>query len=303
MLEPHVVVHDRGPRRGEKTHLRRELTALLAAAQEFVGERAIEKHDRFTERQTVLRAAQAERIDTGTPRDIGRRAIEGRDCIGKARAVKLDFHSACVRHFAECTELFRRVDGAELRRLRERQRARARAVLIVRRRCECRNGVGDELRVRRLCRQQLGAAAEKLRRAALIDVDMRIRVANDCVGTVTNRREPERVRGRAVEHEKHIAIGVERGADRVGRGACPVVVAVTGCVAAIRFDERSERFRTNASVVVARELRRLRVRRHRRSAIQSRTELSAAGSAAGLVPPACAISARPPPLPPTCCAT
>ena len=33
------------------------------------------------------------------------------------------------------------------------------------------------------------------------------------------------------------------------------------------------------------------------------TDSSAAGSLAGSVPPACAMSGRPPPLPPTCCAT
>ena len=128
MLEPDAIVHDRRPRRREKTHLRRELAALFAAAQKFVAERAIEKYDRFTERQAVLRAAQAEHVNAGTPRDVGRRAVERRHGIGEACAVKLDFHSACVRHFAECTKLFRRVHSAELGRLRERQRARSRSV-------------------------------------------------------------------------------------------------------------------------------------------------------------------------------
>src|SRR5947208_5031133 len=59
LLEPHAVVHDRRPRRGEKTHLRRELTALPATAQKLLTECAIEKYDRFAERQTVLRPAQA----------------------------------------------------------------------------------------------------------------------------------------------------------------------------------------------------------------------------------------------------
>src|SRR5262252_9553329 len=40
-----------------------------------------------------------------------------------------------------------------------------------------------------------------------------------------------------------------------------------------------------------------------RSATHERTDWSAAGSASGLVPPAWAISGRPPPLPPTCAAT
>src|SRR6185312_9364867 len=40
-----------------------------------------------------------------------------------------------------------------------------------------------------------------------------------------------------------------------------------------------------------------------RSATQPRTDSSAFGSAEALVPPACAMSGRPPPLPPTCEAT
>src|SRR5690606_6165327 len=44
-------------------------------------------------------------------------------------------------------------------------------------------------------------------------------------------------------------------------------------------------------------------RLQRRSRTQSGTPASAAGSRAGSLPPAWAISGRPPPFPPTCCAT
>ena len=40
-----------------------------------------------------------------------------------------------------------------------------------------------------------------------------------------------------------------------------------------------------------------------RPSTQDFTDSSALGRPAGLVPPACAMSGRPPPLPPTCCAT
>src|SRR5688572_32272276 len=42
---------------------------------------------------------------------------------------------------------------------------------------------------------------------------------------------------------------------------------------------------------------------HTRCSTHDLTDCSATGSFAGSVPPACAISGRPPPLPPTCCAT
>src|SRR5947208_9686635 len=98
VLEPDAIAHDRRPWRREKTHLRRELAALLATAQELVRERAIEKYDRFTERQTILGAAQAKHIDAGAPREVGRCAVERRHRIGKACAVELDLHSARVRY-------------------------------------------------------------------------------------------------------------------------------------------------------------------------------------------------------------
>src|SRR6266850_2104153 len=43
--------------------------------------------------------------------------------------------------------------------------------------------------------------------------------------------------------------------------------------------------------------------RHTRCSTQDFTDCSALGNPAGSVPPACAMSGRPPPLPPTCCAT
>src|SRR5688572_8143973 len=42
---------------------------------------------------------------------------------------------------------------------------------------------------------------------------------------------------------------------------------------------------------------------YNRCSTQERTDASASESLAGLVPPACAMSGRPPPFPPTCCAT
>src|SRR6185503_16677261 len=42
---------------------------------------------------------------------------------------------------------------------------------------------------------------------------------------------------------------------------------------------------------------------HSRCSTQLRTDASALGRPDGSVPPACAMSARPPPFPPTCCAT
>src|SRR6185437_7830697 len=210
------------------------------------------------------------------------------------------------------------------------------------------------------------------------------------VGVAADRGERKRVGGRAVEDKVHVAVGVERAPDRVGRGTRPVVGAIPGRVAGVRRFERAPGFRTDTRIVVARELRRVwpphacgcrrcaapggggirgsgrpfaahgpptlaavaaalppvgagfaprggpsplmvpprlrlsplrcprwgrdsrlgvalrrswRACGHNRCSTKPRTDCSASGNAAGFEPPACAMSARPPPLPPTCFAT
>ena len=65
-------------------------------------------------------------VDAGAPRDVGGRAAERRHGVGEARAVEVHLHAARVRDVARAPHLGRRVDGAELGRLRQRQRARPR---------------------------------------------------------------------------------------------------------------------------------------------------------------------------------
>ena len=174
------------------------------------------------------------------------------------------------------------------------------------------DGVGRELRVRRIDRQQLRAAAHELGRAAFVDVDVRHRVADDRVGVAADRGERERIGRGAVEHEEDVALGLEhaprsrrsrRASSRrrrsPARGRCSPL-------------ERAPCLGTDARVVVARELRAATLRRvsrrcvaamrfasraarrsrtlDRRSPTQRATDCSACGSAAGFVPPACAMS-------------
>src|SRR6185437_10130617 len=77
------------------------------------------------------------------------------------------------------------------------------------------------------------------------------------VGVAADRGERKRVGGRAVEDKVHVAVGVERAPDRVGRGTRPVVGAIPGRVAGVRRFERAPGFRTDTRIVVARELRRV----------------------------------------------
>src|SRR4029079_18017873 len=143
-----------------------------------------------------------------------------------------------------------------------------------------------------------------------VDIHVRQRMAHDRVGVAAQGRERERIRRGAVEHEEDVTIGFERALDGVDRGACPVVGTIAPCVPAIGRFQRTPRLGADCGVVVAAALGRKGLWRrhfaagtHSRSPTQSLTDCSALGNAAGFDPPACAMSARPPPLPPTCCAT
>jgi hypothetical protein len=120
-----------------------------------------------------------------------------------------------------------------------------------------------ELGVRRIGRQQLGAAAEELGRAAFVDIDVRDRMAHDRVHAATNGGERQRVGGRAVENEMDSAIGLEHPPDRLHGRRRPVVVAIPVRMAAIGVDDGRQRLGTDAGIVVAGELQR-RGRNHSR---------------------------------------
>jgi hypothetical protein len=100
-------------------------------------------------------------------------------------------------------------------------------------------------------RDDLGAAGEKLGRAAFVHLKMCGLVAENPLIAAAQGGECERIGGGAVEDEKHLALSLEHGLHlRAGLGG-PGVVAVTGGAAGIGGGEGGEGFRAQAGGVVA----------------------------------------------------
>src|SRR6185295_18325581 len=103
------------------------------------------------------------------------RGIQARERIGKARAVEMHGKAARVRDLGETADLVRTIDGAGLGRLRERQHRwadvmRAAPLPLIERGLQRlrRDLAGDAGKP-----DQLDAAAEKFRRTAFVDGDVR----------------------------------------------------------------------------------------------------------------------------------
>src|SRR3954466_10685560 len=93
VTEPCARLEHAHPWCSEETHFGRELASLLAAKIKFVRQRVIEKHDGFTERQSVFTSAETEDIDAGLPRDFLWFDVERRDSVCETRAVHVQFET------------------------------------------------------------------------------------------------------------------------------------------------------------------------------------------------------------------
>jgi hypothetical protein len=216
---------------------------------------AIEKHDRLAERKAVLRTAERQHVHAGAPRDVGRRAIERSDCIGKPCAIDVHRHTVLVRAFGQVPHFQWRIKRPELGRLRQREHMRPRRVHVMRRHCQLVDRLRRQFGQRRIRGEELGASAEESRRAAFVDVDVRHCMADDRVRIAAHRREAERISGRAGEHEKDFAVGFEEITDRGRCSRGPVVATVGRCVTRIGRGQRSPGLGADAGPVVAGELR------------------------------------------------
>jgi hypothetical protein len=87
VAQPDVGVEHRDQLRGEKAALGLEMPRALAPHLAGFGEVGAEEHQRFGTHAAILDEAEAQRIDPGAPRDIGRVAPMMHDRIGEARAV------------------------------------------------------------------------------------------------------------------------------------------------------------------------------------------------------------------------
>ena len=97
------------------------MAAALAAELELA-RRRIEEHHHLRGHRAVLGGAEAQHVDAGLPRQLGRRAADEGQRIGEARAVHMQLEPVAVRRRGDRGDLVGRVDGAALRRLRDADR-------------------------------------------------------------------------------------------------------------------------------------------------------------------------------------
>jgi hypothetical protein len=214
VTQPGAVGEHGGPLRGGETHLRGELAGLFHAVVEFAGEVAVEEDDGLGGEEAVFGAAEGEHVDTGAPGEIGGRAVaaglEGGAGVGETGAVEVDGNRVGVREVGERAEFGRRVDRAELGRLRERQRPELREVHAV-------SAMEDRVRGRR------AGASRPARRSgsSLLPPVKNSGAPHSSVSTCANswqrmrvmplaeRGQREGVGGGAVENEEDVARGLE----------------------------------------------------------------------------------------------
>src|SRR5688572_2675019 len=103
--KPRAVLQHSNPRRGEKTHFRRELPGLFAATIKVLGEFAIEKHDGFADGHSIFRSSETEDIDAGLPSDFLGRNVERGDGIGKTRAIHMNAQIELACGFGQYLQL------------------------------------------------------------------------------------------------------------------------------------------------------------------------------------------------------
>ena len=190
MAQPGAAVEHRDPRRCEVPHLRRELPALLAPPSEFLAERPIEEHDRLAERHAVLRAAEGQHVHAGALGDVGGMAAQRGDGIREPRAVQVHLHAAFVGERRKAprssTGVYTVPSSVACVRASARGREPCSSGGVTERAATaCRR----QLRMRRLDPEELRAAAEELGRTALVDVDVRERVAEHGVAAAADRGE------------------------------------------------------------------------------------------------------------------
>jgi hypothetical protein len=78
--------------------------------------------------------------------------------------------------------------------------------------------------------------------------------ADHAVIGLAQRGQRQRIGRRAVEHEEHLAIAGEQGAEGIGGAARPCVVAIGDRGAVIGRGHGGQRFGADARIVVAGEL-------------------------------------------------
>ncbi len=187
---------------------------------------------------------------------FGRRHAAGDERIGETCAVHMRAEPRRVGDVTEFRDLVDPVDRPGLGRLRQRQRAGlGRFDKPARKARQClAKGCGRDLAAVSGDPDQLRAAGEEFRGAALVVVDMRLLVAEHGLPGLGQRRKRERVRGGAGGDEKCGDLRFEHIAQHRRRPRGVVVRAIGRRIHPGRRRDRLQNLRRDPGAVVAREV-------------------------------------------------
>ena len=167
----------------------------------------IQEHDRLGPEQPVLGAA--ERDDVRPGRDLGERHPERRRRVRETRPVDVQHEIVLVGEIRELPHLRDRVQRPELGALRDRHRARLHRVLVADPRDPALDRLRGQLAVGARRQQQL-EPGDRLRRPALVDVQVRGVGADHGLEAPARGAQRHHVRAGPVEHEERARVLAER---------------------------------------------------------------------------------------------
>ena len=202
-----------------------------------------QEDDRVAEQEAVLGPAEGEDVDAGVGGQRAERQVEGRGGVGQSGAVDVQVHLVLVgerrpgRRSPPACRRCRARWTARPRRPAAGRRAGRRPRLIL-----AADQAGGELAVGGLDREQLDAG-DPLRRAALVDVQVRGRGADDRLVGAGESVDRGDVGAGAVEDQERLGLLAEVLAKALARGGRVVVVAVGDDVAVVGGGDRREDLR------------------------------------------------------------
>ena len=216
----------------------------------------IEEDHRLRAHRAALGGAERQRVDAGLPGGLGGRDVHARERIAEPRAVHVHGDAMPVRDLGQFAHLGDAIDRAAFGRLRQRQHARADMMRPAPGAVLERAAQGRRRDLAPLAGQsdQLDAAAEELRRAAFVDRDMQLRMAQHRAPGRGQMGERERVRRRAGRHQEYRDLALEKLGEALLDPPGPVVIAIAGRIAGIGLPDRLQDGRRDAGRVVACEV-------------------------------------------------
>jgi hypothetical protein len=249
---PDVADQQRLELGAHEAHLRRELHRLLAQVRQRLDEVGSQDHDRLARQQPDLRAAEGDDVGADVRRDRPQRRVQRGGGVGQPSAVDVEQHPVLVRVRGERRHLRRRVERPELRRLRDRDHTGLDDVLVADPHEPRLDELRRQLAVGRRDGQQLDPG-ERLRGAALVDVQVRALGAHDTLPGAQHRAQADDVRAGAVEDREDVGFGAERLAHARAQPRGHLVGAIGDGVPVVGGGDRRQRLGQDGGIVVTRE--------------------------------------------------